>query len=121
MVPPSQEVAKSTGELDTVVLANKDRVSATAVALADGAFVVKTSHGEFRPPIDKVTDVIFRNTDRRRPRRRKNDVRVTTAASRFTLELQQLSADHLVGKAEHLGQVKLRRDALRTIEFNIYK
>ena len=44
-----------------------------------------------------------------------------SAGSRLTIEFDTLSDEYLVGRAEHLGQMKLRRSAVRSIRFNIYK
>ena len=121
VVPPSDRRDRPSDETDTVEYVNKDRVSARAVALDDGTFVVTTPHGQFRSPIDKVAAILFRTKGMQQPRRRKGDVRVKTRASRLTLAFEGLDGEHLVGRSDSLGRVKLRRDCIRHIEFNIYK
>jgi hypothetical protein len=39
----------------------------------------------------------------------------------MTIQFDRLTADSLVGQSEFLGEVKLRRSAVREIKFNLYR
>jgi len=104
-----------------VQFANKDRVSVASITLADGEITFKTTYGELKCPVANVERILFGKKGQEEPRRRKNDVRVRTAAGRMTLQFDRLTADSLVGQSEFLGEVKLRRSAVREIKFNPYR
>ena len=114
---PAPEVPATT----TVEFTNGDRVSADAVTLADGQLVLTTTHGELRCPLANLARIVFGQKGSEVPRRRKGDVRVTSAAGRLTLRFDRLTSDSLVGQSEFLGEVKLRRSAVREIKFNPYR
>ena len=114
---PAPEVPTTT----TVEFTNGDRVSADAVTLADGQLVLTTTHGELRCPLANLARIVFGQKGSEVPRRRKGDVRVTSAAGRLTLRFDRLTGDSLVGRSEFLGEVKLRRSAVREIKFNPYR
>ena len=124
IVPPSEGVgSESKAESDThsIEFNNKDSVSATDVLLTNGTFLAQTPHGELRCPLGKVTNIVFATRGQEKPRRDKYDVLVETADSRLTLQFDKLTDEYLLGSAEHLGQVKLLRSAVRAIEFKILK
>jgi hypothetical protein len=124
IVPPSGEELGSGGPAadETIIeFANKDRVSVTAVALADGQLACTTSYGELKSPVNSVGRVLFGKKGREEPRRQNGDVRVRTAAGRMTFQFERLTADSLVGRSDYLGEVTLKRSAVREIKFNIYR
>ena len=124
IVPPSEDEGEgSKAEQDThrIEFSNKDFVSATEVLLTDGTFVVQTTHGELRCPLEEVTSIVFASKGQEKPRRNSGDVLIETAASRLTLQFDKLSDEYLLGSCEHLGQVKLLRSTIRRIRFNLYK
>ena len=43
------------------------------------------------------------------------------ALSRYTLQFERLTPEHLIGKSSSLGDLKVRRACLKRIQFNIYK
>jgi len=124
IVPPSEGTgadSKTDSETHSIEFNNKDSVSATDVLLINSTFVAQTAHGELRCPLEKVQSIIFATKGQEKPRRNKHDVLVELPASRLTLGLDKLTDEYLLGSAEHLGQVKLLRSAVRSIGFNIYK
>ncbi|MBL7222444.1 MAG: hypothetical protein ISS72_01195 [Candidatus Brocadiae bacterium] len=121
IVGPTSTDEKSENKTHIIRFGNKDRVAAEEVTLADAKLRLKTSFGEIASDVDKVQSIAFRSTGIEKPRRHKGDVYVETADSRFTLQFESLSPEHLVGKSAYLGQVKIRRSALKRIRFNIYK
>jgi len=122
IVPPADSgAAKPRTDAHSIKFANKDTVSATAVSLSDGELVLSASYGQLRCPVEKIRSITFATRDQQKPRRRKEDVTVRTAGSRFTVRFERLTDQYLLGRSEHLGQIKVRRDALREIRFNIYR
>ncbi len=117
---PEETKAKAT-PAHVVRFANKDRVAAGEVGLADGVLALKTEFGDIASDVGRVASIAFRTEGLEKPRRRKRDVRVHTASSRFTLEFHQLTPEHLVGKSYYLGEVKINRACLKKIQFNLYK
>ena len=124
IVPPSEGVggeSKAETDTHTVEFSNADSISATQILLTEGTFVAQTTHGELRCPLEKVQDVSFASKGQEEPRRNEGDVLVEMPDGRLTLGFEKLSDEYLLGRAEHLGEVKLLRSAVRSVEFNIYK
>ena len=121
VVPPAGAGGKSKEKEHVLVLANKDRISAKKLTLADDQFTVQAPYGKLTMPAGNVRNVLFRSEGRERPRRRKGDVWVETEGSRFTVQLKSLTDKILVGKSDYMGEVKVLRPALRGLRFNIYK
>jgi len=115
---PAPEVPSASS---VVEFTNGDRISADAVTLADGQLVLMTPHGELRCPLANLARIVFGQKGSEVPRRQKGDVRVTSTAGRMTIQFDRLTADSLVGQSEFLGEVKLRRSAVREIKFNPYR
>jgi len=113
--------AAGTTDEATIQFANKDRVSAASITLADGEMTFTTTYGELKCPVANVGQILFGKKGQEQPRRQKNDIRIRTAAGRMTIQFDRLTADSLVGQSEFLGEVKLRRSAVREIKFNPYR
>ena len=105
----------------TIRFANKDRVTATDLTLAEGKLTLKTGFGDIASQIAKVQSISFRTKGVEKPRRRKGDILVETTDSRFTLQFDRLTEEHLIGNSCAFGDVKVRRDCIKAIRFNIYK
>jgi len=120
IVPPAQHGTKGEEETERIQFSNKDRVSAKSVTMAEGVFSVQTSYGELKCPVAKVDNILFRKKGQEVPRRRKGDVRVETADSRMTIRFIELTGEHLLGEADHFGEVKIRRECIKGIRFNVY-
>ena len=121
VVGPSVSEKDDEATSHIVRFANKDRVAATEVGLADGKLTLKTAYGDITSPVDRASSIAFLSKGLEKPRRRKDDVRVETSDSRFTLQFERLTDEVLIGKSAALGDVKVRRDSLKKIQFNIYK
>ena len=122
IVPPSgADVVSEAAQGDVIRFVNKDRVSVTSVALADGQLTAQASYGELRIPAENVESILFAEKGLEEPRRRKGDVLVQSSAGRFTLQFEKLTREHLIGRSDCLGEVKVGRSAIRKIEFNIYR
>jgi hypothetical protein len=104
----------------SVQLANKDRVSATALTMANGQVVVTTSYGEIKCPPKDVARIVFNDKAQEEPRRQNGDVRVQTSVGRLTFQFSKLTADALAGRSDYLGEIKIKRSAVREIRFNLY-
>lgn len=105
---------------DLILLANGDKFTASAMSLADGTIVARVASGELRFPAEHLRRLTMATGDKEHPRRNRGDVVARTMKGSVTLQLQQLTDDHLVGTSDYMGPVKIRRDALRRIQFNIY-
>jgi len=121
IVPPPEGEEEKESETDYVVFANEDRVSVDSLTLRDGVLTAKTPFGEIRAPASSVRTIALGTRGREMPRRRAGDVRVEAGLTRLTLVFHEMNADHLAGTADALGEVKLSRDQVRAIRFNIYQ
>ena len=116
VVPPSG----GSGE-NMVRFANEDSLSVKSVSLAEGSLAAETAYGQVRCAIKKVQSISFSAKGRQEPRRQKSDVLIETQSSRFIVQFKELTGEYLLGQAEHLGKVKVRRTAIRSIRFNIHR
>ena len=123
VAPGGDDLSSGGPGVDATVVefANKDRVSVTALSLADGQFTGMGPYGELKCPIASVGRIQFGKKSLEEPRRQKNDVRVALAAGRLTLQFDRLTADTFIGRSLYLGDVKLRRSAVKEIKFNLYR
>jgi len=122
IVPPSTTPARDkTIKAHVVHFVNNDRVAADEVTMADGKLQMKSALGDLSCPTERVASIVFRPDAVEKPRRRKGDVWVETTAGRLTMQFERLSPEFLFGKSSHFGQVKVRRNALKGLRFNIYK
>ena len=108
---------------DTPVIqfANRDRVSASAISLADGEMSFTTSYGQMKCSAQSVARIVFGKKGQEEPRRQNGDVRIRSAAGRMTFQFSRLTADALIGKSDYLGEITVRRSAVREIKFNLYR
>ena len=120
IVPPPAE-AERLKDAENVQFVNRDRATADAVTLAEGMLNVATHYGELHVPAEKVHSVSFRTKGRENPVSDKNDAKVQTNGSLWTLQVERLDKECLVGSSAYLGPVKLNRAAVRAIQFNVSK
>jgi hypothetical protein len=119
--PTASDKQQEESDAHTIRFANKDRVTATDLTLAEGKLTLKTGFGDIASQIAKVQSISFRTKGVEKPRRRKGDILVETTDSRFTLQFDRLTEEHLIGNSCAFGDVKVRRDCIKAIRFNIYK
>jgi len=108
-------------DVPVIQFVNRDRVSATALSLADGEMSFTTSYGQMKCPARTVARIVFGKKGQEEPRRQNGDVRVRSAAGRMTFQFGRLTADALIGKSDTLGEITVRRSAVREIKFNLYR
>ncbi len=118
---PTKTETEETTDGHVVRFVNRDRVAAAQIGLADGKVTLKTAFGDISTDAAKVQNIAFLSKGVEKPRRQKGDVMVETAESRFTLQFERLTEDHLIGKSAYLAEVKVLRSCLKRIRFNIYK
>jgi hypothetical protein len=119
--PPGETKAEegaSAGKM-AIEFTNGDRLTADDVALADGQFSIITSYGQARCPAGGVRCIVFGGKDTPPARPQKGNVRVTTLSGCLTLRFGCLTADALIGRSDCLGDVTLKRSAIREIKFNL--
>jgi hypothetical protein len=100
-----------------VEFANKDRLQARQIALTDGQLTLSTEHGDVRCDVASVSRMVCGKKGDDPPALRPDDVQVFGAFGRLTVRFDRLSADELVGRSDVLGEVRLRRAAVREIKF----
>jgi len=118
---PSEDADKSAPKEDVLVLRNKDRLSIGSVAMQDDNIKAGTGYGDLDLPMARVDTIIFRGEGQEEPRRRTEDVKVVIRRSVFALRFEKLTETLFLGKADHLGEIKIPRDILKEIRFNIYR
>jgi hypothetical protein len=120
VVPPADSgaaLAAAPGET-TVEFTNKDYVAATQVVLeVGGQAILTTAAGEVRCPAATVALITFGRKDTKDPAGRGDEARIAGPFGRLTLQFVRLSADELVGRSASLGEVHLRRSAIREVRF----
>jgi len=121
IVPPHESIEGGEEETDIVEFTTKDQVSATDIALTDGKVVIKTAFGELKPAIEKLGQIVFRKKDRVVAPLGEGDVRVSTTGSRLTIRLKELTEKYLLGTSVWYGDVRIRRNAIKRIEFKLEK
>ena len=121
MVGPTSVDKESDDPNHIVRFINKDRVAATEVTLADGKLALKTALGDITSDARRIESITFRAKGIEKPRRNKGDVAIETSDTRLTVQFDRLTPECLIGKSSYLGEVKVRRDFLTGIQFNIYK
>jgi hypothetical protein len=120
IVPPSGEEDAPADEDISVQFTNKDRVSATKIALAEGQATLTTSYGEIKSALPQISRIYFGKKMTQEPAKGKAEVRVRTGACRLTMEFLRLTGDELVGKsALYGGEIKIRRANVQEIRFNV--
>ncbi len=116
----AKDAPKPQAQTHVVRFANKDMVSATSISVADGVLVAETAYGQLRCPAEKVAKVVFASKGQEQTRRHSGDVTIQTAGSKFTIQFEKLTGELLSGQADHLGDVKVKRGAIKEVVFNIY-
>lgn len=107
---------------DTVRLGNNDKISGTIKSIAKGEVVMATSFMEMKVPLERVAQIDFADPQTEKPHRQAGDVRaVFLDGSRFTLAMEKLTDQALVGSAESCGRVSTALDAFSRIQFRIYE
>ena len=91
------------------------------MTLADGKLALKTALGDITSDARRIESITFRAKGIEKPRRNKGDVAIETSDTRLTVQFDRLTPECLIGKSSYLGEVKVRRDFLTGIQFNIYK
>jgi hypothetical protein len=120
VVPPTGRAEVSIiGQPDetAVEFSNKDHVVVTQVGLADGQMTLTTAAGEVRCPAATVVRITFGRKDAKDPVRRGDEAEISGPFGRLTLRVLRLATDELVGRSETLGEIHLRREAIREVRF----
>jgi len=117
VVPPSAEEPDVGRDRDLIIFTNGDRVSVNSVTMAGENAKIETPFGVMDMPKSKIQRILFRKGVEETPSQAKGDVLAKASWSRLTLQLESLTGDHLIGKAEHMGKVKLNRPLIKSIDF----
>jgi len=118
----SETAAAAPGAEDLVRFANGDKLSGAVTGIAHGEAAVAASFGEMKVPLERIAQIEFTGQKAEKPRRRAADVRATFLdGSRFTLALEQLDGQSLVGASESCGRVTTALDAFTRVQFHIYE
>ncbi len=118
IVPPKEHLGAGEEKMDLIEFITKDKMSATDISLIDGKLLVKTALGILTPSIEKVSQIAFRRDGREPVPTAEGQVIVETTGSRLTVVLKQLTDKHLVGISKCYGDIKIDRNAIKSIQFN---
>jgi hypothetical protein len=99
-----------------VEFTNGDRVAVTQVTLVGEEAKITTAQGEVRCPAKTVARVAFGGAADA-PKVPPEYAQVSGPFGRLAFLVQRLTADEVVGRSETLGEIKLRRSAVREIKF----
>lgn len=107
---------------DLVLFANNDKVSGTLSGIANNEIAFATSFANMKIPLERVAQIEFDGKKAEQPRRQADDVRAYFLdGSRFTLALEKLDDQSLVGASENCGRVASSLDAFGRVQFHIYE
>jgi hypothetical protein len=109
--PPGQTV---------VELATKERLTVTRVVMEGGQVTLATVGGEVRYPIEKVRCILYGGPDKAATATpaTTGQGQVRTDGCWLTLKLVQITDGEVTGRSDVLGDVKIRRAAVREIWFS---
>jgi len=105
---------------DLVRLANKDRVQGTIRSIQDGRLKVSTAQGDLEVPTPRVTQIVLGHTNALAAVKHPWDVRAFFAGGgSVSFQLSGWSRNLVEGMSRSLGQVKLKPENIRQIQFNL--
>jgi hypothetical protein len=85
--------------------------------MADGQLTANTPHGDIACPAKSVARITFGKKEGSAQKSARETAQVFGSFGRLTMELERLTADELIGRSESLGEVHLRRAAVREVRF----
>jgi len=101
-----------------VVLRNGDIVVATATLdVADGVLLVPTVGGQLRCPFEKIARIDLPVRKLAKPVRKRTDARVHVGHSILTMQVTEMTETTLRGRSDYLGELRLPRKLVRSVEF----
>lgn len=107
---------------DLVRFANNDKVSGNLTGIANNEIAFATSFAGMKIPLERVAQIELAGQKAEQARRQANDARAYFLdGSRFTLALEKLDDQSLVGTSENCGRVTSSLDAFRRVQFHIYE
>lgn len=121
-IPVPQGAGSGATKDDVVRLKNGDKLTGKLDGVADGKVSVTTSFASLSIPAENVEEMLLSSATLETPRRNKMDVRVFFSGyGTLTGDLGSIERDVLQFRSESFGNVSVPLNALRRIEFNIYK
>jgi len=89
------------------------------LSVNDGRLVMQTPQGELRCPLTSITRIDLPDGKTQKPRSNKTDAHVRIGHSTLTMQITEMTEATLRGRSAYLGEVRLPRKLLRSIEFGI--
>lgn len=117
------------GELDAkgaapdgrMVLRNGDTIEGQALGIDGEEITLKTPLGETKFPVARLKNILLKEADMETPKRNLGDVRATLAdGTRLVFRLDGVEGEKILGFSQNFGEAEFRKDAFKSIEFNIY-
>jgi len=87
------------------------------LSVDDERLTMFTPHGELRCPLKNVARINLPVGKTAKPRSNKTDARVRIGQSTLTMQITEMTETTLRGRSDYLGEVRLPRKLLRSIEF----
>jgi len=101
-----------------VVFKNGDSWLVTRdLTVADGRLTLQTPDGELRCPFENVARIDMPVGGRTTPKHNKADVRVRIGRSLLTMQLIEMTETTLRGRSDYLGELRLPRKLVCSVEF----
>jgi hypothetical protein len=99
--------------------AAKERLSVSRVVVADGQATLTTSAGDTHYPLNKIRSILYGAVDKAAAGtpQAPGQGQVRTDSCWLTLRLEQITDGEVAGRSDVLGEVKVRRAAIREIRF----
>ncbi len=121
-VHPPTEGGERPANKGGVAFKNGDFLSVTrGLAVIDEQLVIDTPDGELRCPFETIAHMELPSSGIAMPRRNAGDVRVRLRRGTLTMQITEMSRTTLRGRSDCLGELRLPRKLVRSIEYDIYR
>jgi hypothetical protein len=118
----SPEPAKEEIPEGRMMLRNGDTIEGEVLGIEGEEITLKTPFSEVKFPVSRLKNIALSSDGKETPKIYNGDVRATLAdGSRIVFRLDGVEDHVLVGFSQNFGTARLKRDAFKRIEFNIYK
>jgi hypothetical protein len=121
----NSEVAKPVKEEipeGRMLLRNGDTINGEVLGIVGEEITLKTPFAEVKFPIARLKNISLSSDSMEEAKLYKTDVRASLAdGSRIVFRLDGVEENSLIGFSQNFGTARFRKDALRRVEFNLYR
>lgn len=117
----TQEAPKEDIHEGRMLLRNGDSIEGEVLGIEGEEITLKTLFSEVKFPVSRLKKIALSSDGKETPKIYNTDVRTTlTDGSLIVFRLDGVEEDVLLGFSQNFGNARIRRDACKRIEFNLY-